>query len=178
MSDINLLPQDINLKEDGKKRRSRFVILILVILAILVAGYATLYSFNRRSEQELVDVENKITALAEVQARKTLIEKKQAEVSYRETKTSELDTSKINFYNLLTKVETTIPDSVSFKIQNTGNGSMHISGVAETRSEIADFAAKLNQIENITNVWINTVQAGEDVYSFDINLVYSGGDVE
>lgn len=177
MHDINLLPSDINLKQDVKKKKSMFLIQILLILVLLIAGYGILYSLNRQTEKELADVENQISALAEVQARKTLIEKKQAELGHREKLTADLDVTKINFYNLLTKVETTIPQSVSFITQNTEAGTMRISGIAKSESEIADFAAKINQIENISNVWINSVRAGDNgVYEFDMNLEYSGGD--
>lgn len=177
MHDINLLPSDLNLKQDIRKKRSNTILFALLILAVLLAGYAALYGLNRQTERDLVEVESKITALAEVQARKTLLEQKQAELSYREKQASNLDVNKINFYNLLTKVETTIPSSVSFITQNTATGTMKITGIAKTRAEIADFAAKLNQIENVSNVWINSVRAGENnVYEFDMNLVYGGGD--
>ncbi|QSX08645.1 PilN domain-containing protein [Alkalibacter rhizosphaerae] len=176
MRDINLLPKDLNLKKDVKKKRSMNILLVLLVLALLLVGYGALYSFNRQTERDLVDVENQIAALAEVQARKTLVEKKQQELAYREQRSSELDVNKINFYNLLTKVETTLPESVSFITQNTGSGTMTISGVAKSRDEVADFAAKLNQIDNVSNVWINSVRAADnDIYEFNMNLVYSNG---
>lgn len=177
MHDINLLPADLNLKNDVKKKKSIYILLSLLIVALLLGGYGILYSLNRQAEKDLADVENQIAALADVQARKALIEKKQAELSYREQEITELDVNKINFYNLLTKVETTLPPSVSFMSQDTGNGEIRISGIAKSRSEIAEFAAKLNQIDNVTNVWINDVRAGENnIYQFDMQLIYSGGD--
>lgn len=176
MRDINLLPSDLNLKQESKKKKSMLALQALLILAILLVGYGLLYSLNRQTERELANVETQISALAEVQARKTLLEKKQQELSNREKLTADLDVTKINFYNLLTKVETTIPATVSFVTQNTAAGTMRISGIAKSRAQIADFAAKLNQIENVSNVWINSVRAGDNnVYEFDMNLEYSGG---
>ncbi|MBF7095752.1 PilN domain-containing protein [Alkalibacter mobilis] len=175
MRDINLLPDELYQQKDNKQKRAMFILKVLGFLAVLLVIYGGMYYLNMQVTNDIKQVESEITALADVQARKTLLDKKKAELSHREGVVSTMDEGKTNFFDLLGSVEATLPDTIKFTRQEAEGGQMHLNGTAGSRDEVAQLAAKLAQIQGVENVWINSVNVDETL-AFDIAFTYNGGD--
>ncbi|SHE28601.1 PilN domain-containing protein [Alkalibacter saccharofermentans] len=174
MRDINMLPEEIYRQKDNQKKKAFLLVRVLIFIGILAVLYGAVYSLDMQTKNRINRVEDQINELADIRARKEVMDRKVAELAHRENVLSTMDSGKTNFFDLLASVEKSLPPTVVFNRQEADGGVMRISGFAGSRAEVADFAAKLNQLEDVENVWINSVRAGED-FSFEITFVYEGG---
>ena len=174
MRDINMLPEEIYRQKDNQKKKAFLLVRVLIFIGILAVIYGAVYSLDMQTKNRINRVEDQINELADIRARKEVMDRKVAELAHRENVLSSMDSGKTNFFNLLASVEESLPPTVVFNRQEASGGLMRISGFAGSRAEVANLAAKLNQLEGVENVWINSVRVDED-FSFEITFVYEGG---
>lgn len=166
-------------KKEGQMDSTPFVIAFL-ILAVLVAGVVTAWSFvlKNRAQSELDDVNRKIAAIKDIE---TIVQEyEEAESIYVDAMSMYSYTKNLNenVSTFITALEEKMPKGVDVTAFTSDATGVTISGTATEYDDIAALAISLKEIECIDNSFIGSItenvddESGEITYDFTLTCIY------
>ena len=181
---INLLP-DLYFK---KKRRVRFVILIALLVAIGISGFAyQIVELNRALKQVKVENTQVLQAIQEKQEernRQTLLTALKQRIEFKVNLLKDIEDENASVIRVSEAIESALPSGVLYvNVDFVSTDSMTIFGRTETDSEIPDLIHKLRTLNLFNEVKVDTISrseyanyTGTDIF-YDFTLVCRfGGD--
>jgi hypothetical protein len=192
MRDFNFFSEYVYVTSNFKV--SKLILPLVYIILFAGLGYAYYYM-----EQDIDEFQNKYDAndliiqsneyksvLDEERILKSevasLVALKQEEVAF----TSSLPLKYRVTDDLLTKILKAIPRNVSFNSYSINSNGISIDAISSDYSYIAELEYNLNSLAESEIVFIKGISTLEDeqysvedeLYSFDVNLLFGGGDID
>ncbi len=173
---INLLPPEIVERRQAEKRLTVVLLLTIVYVVILFLFYLFLQA----------KVYQETLVLRELQTQNQLLNRQIGEFKVFEERKNLVDkhrqvieqaiTGEVSWYQMLLELSMVIPSDVSLD-SFTGDtvGGITMSGKARSYLSVAKWLVRLNELESISNVWLDNVSKSEGVVSFSITAQLKGG---
>jgi type IV pilus assembly protein PilM len=156
------------------------LIVAFLIIAVLVAGGVTAYSFvaKNQAQTELDKVNSDIDAIKDIEDIVT---------SYNEAESIYVDAMSMYSYTrnlnenvgtFITELEDKMPKGIDTEAFSSDSTGVSITGTAGSYEEIAAFAENLKEIDCITNSFIGSIsesideESGEATYDFTVTCIY------
>lgn len=165
------------------------LVVAFLIIAVLVAGGVTAYSFvaKNKAQSKLDQVNRDIDAISDIE--QIVQDHDNAESVYMDAQNMYSYTENLNenVGTLIAELEDKMPKGISLTAFNSSSAGVSFTGNTKTYEDIAAFAINLKEIECIDNTFIQSVteNAGEDkadtTYDFTVSCIYkdaSAGDTE
>lgn len=188
-------PMGFDLGDTGSKAGSGSsvdttpLVVAFLIIAVLVAGGVTAYSFvaKNKAQSKLDQVNRDIDAISDIE--QIVQAHDNAESVYMDAQNMYSYTENLNenVGTLIAELEDKMPKGISLTAFNSSSAGVSFTGNTKTYEDIAAFAINLKEIECIDNTFIQSVteNAGEDkadtTYDFTVSCIYkdaSAGDTE
>ncbi|MDD6404663.1 MAG: type IV pilus assembly protein PilM [Clostridiales bacterium] len=165
------------------------LVVAFLIIAVLVAGGVTAYSFvaKNKAQSKLDQVNRDIDVISDIE--QIVQDHDNAESVYMDAQNMYSYTENLNenVGTLIAELEDKMPKGISLTAFNSSSAGVSFTGNTKTYEDIAAFAINLKEIECIDNTFIQSVteNAGEDkadtTYDFTVSCIYkdaSAGDTE
>jgi len=156
------------------------LVVAFLILAIIVAGGVTAYSYivKNKAQEDLDKVNKDIEAIRDIE---TIVQDYEAAESvYVDAMSMYSYTMNLNEYvgTLITELEDKMPKGISITAFNSNSTGINITGTTAEYEDIAAFAINLKDIECIDNTFIGTITENVDettksiTYDFTVSCIY------
>ena len=185
-------PMGFDLGDTGSKAGSGSsvdttpLVVAFLIIAVLVAGGVTAYSFvaKNKAQSQLDQVNRDIEAISDIE--QIVQAHDNAESVYMDAQNMYSYTENLNenVGTLITELEDKMPKGISLTAFNSSSAGVSFTGNTKTYEDIAAFAINLKEIECIDNTFIQSVteNAGEDkadtTYDFTVSCIYKDASAE
>lgn len=161
------------------------LVVAFLIIAVLVAGGVTAYSFiaKNKAQSELDQVNRDIEAIADIE--KIVLDYEAAQSIYMDAENMYSYTENLNenVGTLIAELEDKMPKGISLTAFNSSSASVDFTGNTEKYEDIAAFAKNLGEIECIENSFVqsivevapdevNGVKTGKVTYDFTVTCIY------
>ena len=162
------------------------LVVAFLIIAVLVAGGVTAYSFvaKNKAQSQLDQVNRDIEAISDIE--QIVQAHDNAESVYMDAQNMYSYTENLNenVGTLIAELEDKMPKGISLTAFNSSSAGVSFTGNTKTYEDIAAFAINLKEIECIDNTFIQSVteNAGEDkadtTYDFTVSCIYKDASAE
>lgn len=185
-------PMGFDLGDTGSKAGSGSsvdttpLVVAFLIIAVLVAGGVTAYSFvaKNKAQSKLDQVNRDIEAISDIE--QIVQAHDNAESVYMDAQNMYSYTENLNenVGTLIAELEDKMPKGISLTAFNSSASGVSFTGNTKTYEDIAAFAINLKEIECIDNTFIQSVteNAGEDkadtTYDFTVSCIYKDASAE
>ena len=185
-------PMGFDLGDTGSKAGSGSsvdttpLVVAFLIIAVLVAGGVTAYSFvaKNKAQSKLDQVNRDIDAISDIE--QIVQDHDNAESVYMDAQNMYSYTENLNenVGTLIAELEDKMPKGISLTAFNSSSAGVSFTGNTKTYEDIAAFAINLKEIECIDNTFIQSVteNAGEDkadtTYDFTVSCIYKDASAE
>ncbi len=185
-------PMGFDLGDTGSKAGSGSsvdttpLVVAFLIIAVLVAGGVTAYSFvaKNKAQSQLDQVNRDIEAISDIE--QIVQAHDNAESVYMDAQNMYSYTENLNenVGTLIAELEDKMPKGISLTAFNSSSAGVSFTGNTKTYEDIAAFAINLKEIECIDNTFIQSVteNAGEDkadtTYDFTVSCIYKDASAE
>lgn len=185
-------PMGFDLGDTGSKAGSGSsvdttpLVVAFLIIAVLVAGGVTAYSFvaKNKAQSQLDQVNRDIDAISDIE--QIVQAHDNAESVYMDAQNMYSYTENLNenVGTLIAELEDKMPKGISLTAFNSSSAGVSFTGNTKTYEDIAAFAINLKEIECIDNTFIQSVteNAGEDkadtTYDFTVSCIYKDASAE
>ena len=185
-------PMGFDLGDTGSKAGSGSsvdttpLVVAFLIIAVLVAGGVTAYSFvaKNKAQSKLDQVNRDIDAISDIE--QIVQAHDNAESVYMDAQNMYSYTENLNenVGTLIAELEDKMPKGISLTAFNSSSAGVSFTGNTKTYEDIAAFAINLKEIECIDNTFIQSVteNAGEDkadtTYDFTVSCIYKDASAE
>lgn len=156
------------------------LVVAFLILAIIVAGAVTAYSFisKNKAQDELDKVNKDIEAIRDIEV--IVQDYEAAESVYVDAMSMYSYTMNLNEYvgTLIAELEDKMPKGISITAFNSNSTGINITGTTAEYEDIAAFAINLKDIECIDNTFISTINENVNeetksvTYDFTVSCIY------
>ncbi len=156
------------------------LVIVFLILAIIVAGGVTAYSYiaKNKAQDELDKVNKDIEAIRDIEI--VVQDYEAAESVYVDAMSMYSYTENLNEYvgTLITELEDKMPKGISITAFNSDSTGISITGTTPKYEDIAAFAINLKDIECIDNTFIGSInevvdeQTNSVTYDFTVSCIY------
>ncbi len=156
------------------------LVIAFLIIAVLVAGGVTAYSFiaKNKSQNELDKINKDIEAIRDIEA--IVQEYEAAESVYVDAMSMYSYTTNLNQFvgTLIAELEDKMPKGISVTAFNSDSSGVTITGTTAKYEDIAAFAKNLLDIECIDNTFIGSIEENIDeqtktvTYDFTVSCIY------
>ena len=172
-------------KGSGSGADTTPLVVAFLIIAVLVAGGVTAYSFiaKNKAQSELDQVNRDIEAIADIE--KIVLDYEAAQSIYMDAENMYSYTENLNenVGTLIAELEDKMPKGISLTAFNSSSASVDFTGNTEKYEDIAAFAKNLGEIECIENSFVqsivevapdevNGVKTGKVTYDFTVTCIY------
>lgn len=172
-------------KGSGSGADTTPLVVAFLIIAVLVAGGVTAYSFiaKNKAQSELDQVNRDIEAIADIE--KIVLDYEAAQSIYMDAENMYSYTENLNenVGTLIAELEDKMPKGISLTAFNSSSASVNFTGNTEKYEDIAAFAKNLGEIECIENSFVqsivevapdevNGVKTGKVTYDFTVTCIY------
>lgn len=185
-------PMGFDLGDTGSKAGSGSsvdttpLVVAFLIIAVLVAGGVTAYSFvaKNKAQSQLDQVNRDIEAISDIE--QIVQAHDNAESVYMDAQNMYSYTENLNenVGTLIAELEDKMPKGISLTAFNSSSAGVSFTGNTKTYEDIAAFAINLKEIECIDNTFIQSVteNAGDDkadtTYDFTVSCIYKDASAE
>lgn len=181
-SDINLTPRRIAEKASVQTKIRTYFLLVCLVVISLVGIYILLSSQNSQLESRRDTLKQDIEKAQAIQEIKKQYDDLNLRAEFRKRIITESTGSSEFFVDILEKMETTIPENVSYlNIVDTEVG-LEINCVARDKMTVAVLISVLKElgftIVNVPDITESIDDTGETSVSFSVSCVYSGGEID
>ena len=162
------------------------LVVAFLIIAVLVAGGVTAYSFvaKNKAQSQLDQVNRDIDAISDIE--QIVQEHDNAEGVYMDAQNMYSYTENLNenVGTLIAELEDKMPKGISLTAFNSSSAGVSFTGNTKTYEDIAAFAINLKEIDCIDNTFIQSVteNAGDDkadtTYDFTVSCIYKDASAE
>lgn len=162
------------------------LVVAFLIIAVLVAGGVTAYSFiaKNKAQSQLDQVNRDIDAISDIE--QIVQAHDNAESVYMDAQNMYSYTENLNenVGTLIAELEDKMPKGISLTAFNSSSAGVSFTGNTKTYEDIAAFAINLKEIECIDNTFIQSVteNAGDDkadtTYDFTVSCIYKDASAE
>lgn len=162
------------------------LVVAFLIIAVLVAGGVTAYSFvaKNKAQSQLDQVNRDIEAISDIE--QIVQAHDNAESVYMDAQNMYSYTENLNenVGTLIAELEDKMPKGISLTAFNSSSSGVSFTGNTKTYEDIAAFAINLKEIECIDNTFIQSVteNAGDDkadtTYDFTVSCIYKDASAE
>lgn len=156
------------------------LVIAFLIIAVLVAGGVTAYSFiaKNKSQNELDKINKDIEAIRDIEA--IVQEYEAAESVYVDAMSMYSYTTNLNQFvgTLIAELEDKMPKGISVTAFNSDSSGVSITGTTAKYEDIAAFAKNLLDIECIDNTFIGSIEENINeetkavTYDFTVSCIY------
>ena len=172
-------------KGSGSGADTTPLVVAFLIIAVLVAGGVTAYSFiaKNKAQSELDQVNRDIEAIADIE--KIVLDYEAAQSIYMDAENMYSYTENLNenVGTLIAELEDKMPKGISLTAFNSSSASVDFTGNTEKYEDIAAFAKNLGEIECIENSFVQSiventemnttgVKSGKVTYDFTVTCIY------
>jgi Tfp pilus assembly protein PilN len=173
---INLLPPEIVERRQAEKRLAVVILLTIVYVVILFLVYLFLQAKVYQETLVLRDLQTQNRLInRQIDEFKVFEERKNLVDKHRQVIEQAL-AGEVSWYQMLLELSMIIPSDVSIE-SFTGDtvGGITMSGKARSYLSVAKWLVRLNELESISNVWLDSVSKTEGEVSFSITAQLKGG---
>ena len=156
---INLLP--VRAAQKKEKIRSQLSIFVLCMILVLIgcgALYAQKMTAINSTKSEIADIDQKNKALQKKIGQVKDFEKKKADLEQKLTVLQRLKSDKSGPVHLLDELSSALPDKLWLTKFTEKNGSITLSGIADSENTVADFMKNLDASPYYQNIELSVTE--------------------
>jgi Tfp pilus assembly protein PilN len=171
-SGINLLPPEIIEKRESEKRLLIIGLVSLLYIAILVMIYVLLQAKLYQENVVLTQLKTQNELLNKQIAEFKIFEERKAAVDSRRQVIEQAMAGEISWYKLFLEMSMIIPNDIALESLNVDLAEgLKMNGKAKNYLAIAKLMVRLNELNEVQNVWLDKMDLGADgFYSFDMSI--------
>jgi Tfp pilus assembly protein PilN len=170
---INLIPPKFKRGKEFKKTVSSVIGFLILIFIILTVVTGIIYAADLKSKNDLKQVQARISNQGSELIKLSDIEKKVGVINSKFTKIENSDSKRVVWSTIVEDIASRTPDKIQIKSLSlsSDSGKISISGVAATRSDIANFKEKMDGSKYFKNVtfFSSTEDSTAQDFSFDLS---------
>jgi Tfp pilus assembly protein PilN len=169
---INLLPPEIIEKRESEKRLLIIGLVSLLYIAILVMIYVLLQAKLYQENLVLTQLKTQNALLNKQIAEFKIFEERKAAVDSRRQVIEQAMAGEISWYKLFLEMSMIIPNDIALESLNVDlQEGLKMNGKAKNYLAIAKLMVRLNELDEVENVWLDKMDLGADgYYSFDMSV--------
>ncbi len=170
---INLLPPEIIEKRESERRLLIIGLVSLLYIAILVMIYVLLQAKLYQENLVLTQLKTQNALLNKQIAEFKIFEERKAAVESRRQVIEQAMAGEISWYKLFLEISMIIPNDIALENLNVDLAEgLKMNGKAKSYLAIAKLMVRLNELDEVENVWLDKMDLGSDgYYSFDMSVV-------
>ena len=170
---VNLIPPKFKKEKEFNKTISFVFSFLAIIFLILVVVTCLIYVADLKSKNDLKAVQSRINDQGSSLVKLSDIEKKVGIINSKFTKIENASNKRVVWSIILEDIANRTPYKMQIKslTLNSDTGEIAISGVAATRSDIANFKEKMDGSKYFKNVTFvtSTENTVDQDFSFDLS---------
>jgi Tfp pilus assembly protein PilN len=169
---INLLPPEIIEKRESEKRLLIIGLVSLLYIAILVMIYVLLQAKLYQENLVLTQLKTQNALLNKQIAEFKIFEERKAAVDSRRQVIEQAMAGEISWYKLFLEMSMIIPNDIALESLSVDLAEgLKMNGKAKSYLAIAKLMVRLNELDEVENVWLDKMDLGADgYYSFDMSV--------
>lgn len=169
---INLLPPEIKAKRETEKNLTLIGLFALVTAAVLFLT-AAYFRIGIASEQSKLDSLIAQNAAIEAQiGQYKEFEQKKIEYTKLQGIYEKISQSRISWYKFLIEIALITPEQISIKNLSADLSSVTIQGDSTEVQAIADFIVRLEDLSELEEVWLDSLNTSGEKTTFTIKAVF------
>jgi len=152
LKDINLIPDEIKLL-DEKRKRSTFTMIVFLIVAFVLIFILLLPSmYINNLEKQKSTLNNQLNSLKAKKDMYSTIKSKENYYSQKEKIIKYLSDKKLNMTEILNDISANIPENVSIKDMKFNGSVLEITGDSYMNKYLSDFMLNLRKLKYVDDV--------------------------
>lgn len=172
MSDLNLIPQEIKIHEDIKRKRKRSIIIIAGVVVILIALTCLPFYLIYKTKEQNRLIEDEILKLSPVKSEISKINEKNKSIEGRMKLIEDVSSMEKKWTAVMDDLSSNLPWEISTETIDASGDIVSIRGVSLNYKAIAVFAANLEMCGKYSDILISDIVTDDesDRYVFNVSF--------
>ncbi|HHT51122.1 MAG TPA: hypothetical protein GXZ78_06615 [Eubacteriaceae bacterium] len=163
MREMNLLPEEHFYLLEQKRKRRFIITLVSTILLIMAISYLVAYYIDYNIRKDIISTKARIEELEKIKEMQLEISANQSVLDSRRHMLERVESKRVDYYELLTQLERTIPEEVTIETISHPKGDyFDISAITKNPSKIADFMVNIGKLDRVENVLLDNIRYNTD----------------
>ena len=133
------------------------------ILLIMAISYLVAYYIDYNIRKDIISTKARIEELEKIKEMQLEISANQSVLDSRRHMLERVESKRVDYYELLTQLERTIPEEVTIETISHPKGDyFDISAITKNPSKIADFMVNIGKLDRVENVLLDNIRYNTD----------------
>lgn len=152
MKDINLIPDEIKLLEEKRKRSTFAMIGFLIVAFVLIFILLLPNMYINNLEKQKFTLNNQLNSLKAKKDMYSTIKSKENYYLQKEKIIKDLSDKRLNMTEILNDISSNIPENVSIKDMKFNGSVLEITGDSYMNKYLSDFMLNLRKLKYVDDV--------------------------
>ncbi|HHV73752.1 MAG TPA: fimbrial assembly protein [Thermoanaerobacterium sp.] len=152
MKDINLIPDEVKLLEEKRKRSTFAMIGFLIVAFVLIFILLLPNMYINNLEKQKFTLSNQLNSLKAKKDMYSTIKSKENYYSQKEKIIKDLSDKRLNMTEILNDISSNIPENVSIKDMKFNGSVLEITGDSYMNKYLSDFMLNLRKLKYVDDI--------------------------